>query len=74
MIENQALTTFFFFTVDMKDKPLEEWKPTNRVEMDAYRKRLVEVITFASVSGNIKKKRRGILILFVEIYQLWLVY
>ncbi|GAN10538.1 eukaryotic translation initiation factor 3 subunit J-like [Mucor ambiguus] len=30
---------------DMKDKPLEEWKPRNRVEMDAYRKRLVEIIT-----------------------------
>lgn len=34
----------------MKDKPLEEWKPKNRVEFDAYRKRLVEIITFASVS------------------------
>lgn len=38
----------------MKDKPLEEWRPTNRVEMDAYRKRLVEVITFASVSTHIE--------------------
>lgn len=35
---------------DMKDKPLEEWKPRNRVEMDAYRKKLVEIITAASVS------------------------
>jgi hypothetical protein len=42
------LTTYF--AADMKDKPLEEWKPRNRVEMDAYRKRLVEIITAASVS------------------------
>ncbi|CAO3649771.1 unnamed protein product [Mucor fragilis] len=35
---------------DMKDKPLEEWKPRNRVEMDAYRKRLVEIITPTAVS------------------------
>lgn len=34
----------------MKDKPLEEWKPRNRVEMDAYRKRLVEIITPTAVS------------------------
>lgn len=34
----------------MKDKPLEEWKPRNRVEMDAYRKRLVDIITPAAVS------------------------
>jgi translation initiation factor 3 subunit J len=38
----------------MKDKPLEEWTPKNRVEMDAYRKRLVEIITFASVSIRIR--------------------
>ncbi|KAI8987075.1 eukaryotic translation initiation factor 3 subunit J [Pilobolus umbonatus] len=37
---------------DMKDKPLEEWKPKNRVEMDAYRKRLVEVISASSKSIN----------------------
>lgn len=36
----------------MKDKPLEEWRPKNRVEMDAFRKRLVEIITPASVSEN----------------------
>lgn len=36
----------------MKDKPLEEWRPKNRIEMDAFRKRLVEIITPASVSWN----------------------
>lgn len=41
---------FFVSIADMKDKPLEEWKPRNRVEMDAYRKRLVEIITPTAVS------------------------
>jgi translation initiation factor 3 subunit J len=40
----------FLCLADMKDKPLEEWRPKNRVEMDAFRKRLVEIITPASVS------------------------
>ena len=34
----------------MKDKPIEEWNPKNRVELDAYRKKLVEIVTAASVS------------------------
>lgn len=38
---------------DMKNKPLEEWTPKNRVEMEAYRKRLVELMTFGSVSNII---------------------
>ncbi|GAA5798072.1 eukaryotic translation initiation factor 3 subunit J [Helicostylum pulchrum] len=37
---------------DMKNKPLEEWTPKNRVEMEAYRKRLVELMTFGSKSIN----------------------
>ncbi|KAI8637035.1 eukaryotic translation initiation factor 3 subunit J, partial [Parasitella parasitica] len=37
---------------DMKDKPLEDWNPKNRVEMDAYRKRLVDIITPAAKWGN----------------------
>ncbi|KAI8095241.1 eukaryotic translation initiation factor 3 subunit J [Thamnidium elegans] len=37
---------------DMKNRPLEECTPKNRVEMDAYRKRLVELITFGSKSIN----------------------
>ncbi|CEP17008.1 hypothetical protein [Parasitella parasitica] len=37
---------------DIKDKPLEEWKPKNRVEMDAYRKRLVDIIVPAAKWGN----------------------
>lgn len=41
---------FFVHVADMKDKPLEEWKPRNRVEMDAYRKRLVDIITPTAVS------------------------
>jgi hypothetical protein len=40
----------FIGLADMKDKPLEEWRPKNRIEMDAFRKRLVEIITPASVS------------------------
>lgn len=35
----------------MKNKPLEECMPRNRVEMDAYRKRVVDVITVGSVSN-----------------------
>jgi translation initiation factor 3 subunit J len=34
----------------MKGKPIEEWKPKNRVELDTYRKRLVEIISASSVS------------------------
>ncbi|KAG1534941.1 hypothetical protein G6F51_011811 [Rhizopus arrhizus] len=30
---------------DMKGKPIEDWKPKNRVELETYRKRLVEIIT-----------------------------
>ncbi|KAG1442961.1 hypothetical protein G6F56_010850 [Rhizopus delemar] len=37
---------------DMKGKPIEEWKPKNRVELDTYRKRLVEIITASSKSIN----------------------
>ncbi|OBZ89974.1 Eukaryotic translation initiation factor 3 subunit J [Choanephora cucurbitarum] len=37
---------------DMKDKPIEEWNPKNRVELDAYRKKLVEIVTAASKSIN----------------------
>ncbi|KAI8075797.1 eukaryotic translation initiation factor 3 subunit J [Gilbertella persicaria] len=37
---------------DMKDKPIEEWKPKNRVELDAYRKKVVEIVTAASKSIN----------------------
>ncbi|CAO3701824.1 unnamed protein product [Rhizopus stolonifer] len=36
----------------MKGKPIEEWKPKNRVELDTYRKRLVEIITASSKSIN----------------------
>jgi translation initiation factor 3 subunit J len=34
----------------MKGKPIEEWKPKNRVELDAFRKRVVEIISANSVS------------------------
>ncbi|GAA5810489.1 hypothetical protein MFLAVUS_003910 [Mucor flavus] len=37
---------------DMKNKPLEECTPKNRIEMDTYRKRLVELMTFGSKSIN----------------------
>ncbi|KAI9280440.1 eukaryotic translation initiation factor 3 subunit J, partial [Sporodiniella umbellata] len=37
---------------DMKGKPIEEWKPKNRVELDTYRKRLVEIISASSKSIN----------------------
>ncbi|KAI9470836.1 MAG: eukaryotic translation initiation factor 3 subunit J [Benjaminiella poitrasii] len=37
---------------DMKDKALEECKPKNRVEFDAYRKRLVDLISASSKSIN----------------------
>ncbi|KAI8975416.1 eukaryotic translation initiation factor 3 subunit J [Mycotypha africana] len=37
---------------DITDKPLEEVRPKNRVEFDAYRKRLVELITPYSKSIN----------------------
>jgi translation initiation factor 3 subunit J len=36
---------------DMTNKPLEEWNPKTRVQMDAYRKRLVDIITPAAVSS-----------------------
>lgn len=35
---------------DMTKKPLEEWNPKTRTEMDAYRKRLVDLITPSAVS------------------------
>lgn len=35
----------------MKGKPIEDWKPKNRVELETYRKRLVEIITANSVSS-----------------------
>ncbi|KAG1340752.1 hypothetical protein G6F62_005312 [Rhizopus arrhizus] len=37
---------------DMKGKPIEDWKPKNRVELETYRKRLVEIITANSKSIN----------------------
>jgi hypothetical protein len=61
---------------DYKDKPIEEWTPRNRVEMDAYRKRLVEIITASSVSkmDSYKWELVSNLNYNIEINQLWMVY
>jgi hypothetical protein len=61
---------------DYKDKPIEEWTPRNRVEMDGYRKRLVEIITASSVSAMNSYKWEPVsnLNYNIEINQLWMVY
>lgn len=57
---------------DMKGKPIEEWKPKNRVELDAFRKRIVEIISANSVSCICIIAYEVFMSLWIEIHQLWL--
>lgn len=58
----------------MKGKPIEDWKPKNRVELETYRKRLVEIITANSVSSFFFRIKIDEYINehLIEIHQLWL--